>query len=327
MAKRVRASTIAKFAAGAGGTGVLGFLIFGYLLSVGAITILDYSGDMECDGTLEDPCYAYITFVANEDIFLYPSEDWANYGLTTDKPVSDMWMARKWGENSDGTPRWYGINITGPCESTRCGKPRDVNKAAYSIAFREGREYTLRFTALKENPEDVIKWTWGIDGEEADPFWFPRGSGSRGSNTQLYNFKRYEEINKTLTLRWLNITPKCFNNVTNGTLQTAKKCYSETTQDTIQTRRYLRDDWQEIEIDGAYHNASDLDVWCYNTTDDIICKSTMDGDGKFKQEGYSKGMSYFILDKSNGKLKESTGRYGRFYKQELERSSKARLSP
>ena len=48
-------------------------LIFFYLAQIGAITVRGYSGDMVCAGTIEDPCYAYINFTANEDIYLYPT--------------------------------------------------------------------------------------------------------------------------------------------------------------------------------------------------------------------------------------------------------------
>ena len=46
--------------------------IFSYLFYLGLINVISTSGDIMCAGTLEDPCYIYIEFEANEDIFLYP---------------------------------------------------------------------------------------------------------------------------------------------------------------------------------------------------------------------------------------------------------------
>ena len=44
------------------------FLIFS-LAASGHITILAYSGDLKCAGTVEEPCTAWVQFKANKDIF------------------------------------------------------------------------------------------------------------------------------------------------------------------------------------------------------------------------------------------------------------------
>ena len=42
---------------------------------------------------------------------------------------------------------------------------------------------------------------------------------------------------------------------------------------------------QEICIKDSCSKSADLNVWCYEDSLDIICKSTLDGDGNFKQKG------------------------------------------
>ena len=73
MAKRVYMESVKAWAKGAGISGVSLFgLIFMYLIAVGSISSVSYSGDVVCAGTIEDPCYAFINFTAEEDIFIYP---------------------------------------------------------------------------------------------------------------------------------------------------------------------------------------------------------------------------------------------------------------
>ena len=81
-----------------GGTLILSYFV--YLSLIGAITITGYSEDIVCAGTLEDPCYAYVNFTANEDIFLYPLDydPWGrNSTFEFDPGVKNWTMARSWG--------------------------------------------------------------------------------------------------------------------------------------------------------------------------------------------------------------------------------------
>ena len=70
---RIYFQTIKKWAIKVGITGgTLIGLLFLYLSITGAITVNGYSGDTVCAGTELDPCYAFINFTANQDIFIYP---------------------------------------------------------------------------------------------------------------------------------------------------------------------------------------------------------------------------------------------------------------
>ena len=90
ITKRIYLQSIIKWlvVVGAGGGTLIGSY-FGYLAFLGLITINSYSGDIVCDGTIEDPCIADISFCVNKvygkvnDIFLYPTnyDPWEKFYL------------------------------------------------------------------------------------------------------------------------------------------------------------------------------------------------------------------------------------------------------
>lgn len=170
MAKRIYWQTIFKWATGLGITGgtAIGLLFF-YLAVTGAITDYTYSGDMVCAGTLEDPCYAYINFTAKEDIFLYPIDydPWGrNSPFEFDPNVKEWYLQRSWGSG------WRTIPLNQSCTGTWCGLSNSADERKFSVAFREGRDYQIRIVALKNNPNENIKWT-AFD--VIDPYWLPSG--------------------------------------------------------------------------------------------------------------------------------------------------------
>ncbi len=159
MAKRIYWQTMKKWAIIAGvPAGVAGFaLLFMYLSFLGVIVVTDYSGDSICEGTSEDPCFAYVNFSVKEDIFLYPL-GYDPYGrdtpFYTDAELESWKMYRSWGKG------WREIKLTETCTGTWCGAPNNKG-VKYSFVFREGRDYKIKIEVLKKNPEEVIKWGWG----------------------------------------------------------------------------------------------------------------------------------------------------------------------
>lgn len=129
-------------------------LIFGmfYLMVLrGDITVTSYSGDSTCGGTIEDPCFAYINFTANLDIFVYPGE-WEFY---TDSPMKEIRMYRSWGTG------WRYINLSRSCTGTWCGLRNKDDVRKFSYVFRRGRNYQLKFVGYKHNPQDDVYWGFG----------------------------------------------------------------------------------------------------------------------------------------------------------------------
>jgi len=173
MAKRVYPESVKKFlldhkiTSGSIAAGTLIGGIFLYLSMIGAINVLGYSGDMRCAGTIEDPCYAFINFTANEDIFIYPI-DYDPWGRDTpfefDPNVKSWILQRSWGTS------WRTIPLNKSCTGTWCGLSDSKDTRIFSVAFREGRSYQIRIVAYKNNPSDTIKWG-AFD--EIDPTWLP----------------------------------------------------------------------------------------------------------------------------------------------------------
>ena len=170
MAKRIYWESVKKWAIKAGApVGAAGFaILFMYLSFLGVIEITGHSGDMICEGTIEDPCLAYINFSVKEDIFIYPM-DYDPWGrdtpFETDKGLKSWKMYRSWGTS------WREIKLNQTCTDTWCGAPPKSPNNKYAFAFREGRDYQIKIVAYKEDPTETIKWGFG----PVDPFWYGRG--------------------------------------------------------------------------------------------------------------------------------------------------------
>jgi len=297
MARRVRESRVLKWAKEnklvvAGGVSVpSALLLIGFLLSLGVINIIDYSKDMGCNGTPDDLCVASVIFEAKEDIFIYPSDSW---GLTVDKPIKNLKMYRTWGSTATldsvkkgETKGLREIKLTETCKGTWCGGKKGTTDNAYSFAFRKGRTYTIYYTAEKYYPSDVIKWSFGFDGDiYADPFWYPQNLTS----IELRNMVEYNNWSTYANMTYIN--QSCVWNSTNSSWS---PCPYNVTIETNHSE--IIKQWQELQIDSAVRNVTDWNVWCWdNQVDMITCKSTLDGDGEFKQEGLKDGMSYFWIN-------------------------------
>jgi len=184
--KRIYTETVKSWATKLGITGgTLIGLIFMYLFAIGAISNVSYSGDMICAGTENDPCYAFINFTANEDIFIYPTnyDPWGRNTLFSFDPNVKSWkLERSWGSG------WREIPFNKTCTGTWCGA-KDSSGCKYSIAFREGRNYQLRITGYKNSPYDTIKWGAFSGVDEIDPIFY---------STEI--FKSYDDTNQVVKI-------------------------------------------------------------------------------------------------------------------------------
>ena len=172
---------------------------FAYSNQIGAIDILEKDWTDFCNATSwNNPadiiCSFNNSFIANNDTFWYPI-GYDLFGRTPpasfEPSVKDWKLERTWGNG------WTEIDMTKPCNSTRCGKGK--LPVLYSIVWRKGKTYETRVLAIKNNPEDAIYWTFGKD----DPIWFGVDVQLLKSCNQLINnisIKGTCQQNHTFTL-------------------------------------------------------------------------------------------------------------------------------
>ena len=101
------------------------------------------------------------TATAEEKFFFFQAEDgirdkgmWLEFRrvLFRSQPKS-VKMYRSWGKG------WREIKLNQTCQYSWCGGGK--YNAKYAFAFREGRNYSIKYEVIKNNPEDDIKWGYG----------------------------------------------------------------------------------------------------------------------------------------------------------------------
>ncbi len=202
MAKRIYTESVKKWAIRSGiSGGTLIGLIFMYLIAVGSISNVSYSPDSICAGTELDPCYAYINFTANEDIFIYPTDydPWGRDPLFNFDPKVKSWkLERSWGNY------WWEYDLTKPCTSPRCGA-KQTGDPTYSLAWRKGKTYQIRITGYKNSPYDTIKWGAFSGFDEIDPVWEGISGGKilidYKNNNMTIEFKEGADVLGVATLK------------------------------------------------------------------------------------------------------------------------------
>ncbi len=269
MAKRVYTQSVIKWLIGiGGGAGTIIGGIFLYLYLTSAIEILGYSGDMSCAGTLEDPCYAYINFTPNEDIFIYPT-DYDPWGRNTSfdfNPAIESWkLQRSWGSG------WRNLPLDRSCTGTWCGLSSSKDTRKFSVAFREGRTYQVRIVAYKRNPTDVIKWS-AFD--VVDPYWL--------SPIEVED-KVVKELCNPVYKTWTDEIPHyktCTTKEVNYPNGTTVKAYDYQCLDYIEKVEYINEQVDclkigKVDVDGKIIEYKHR--WCQLEGDEICCMSNIDG--------------------------------------------------
>jgi len=286
MTKKIYTESIKKWAIGSGITGgTLIGLIFMYLFAVGAISNVTYSDDMVCAGTIKDPCYAFINFTAEEDIFIYPTgyDPWGRSTLFNFDPNVKSWkLERSWGTS------WRSIDLSTNCKATWCGAPDNSGDTTYSVAFRKGKTYQLRITAYKIDPTKNIKWGAFSGVDEIDPEWIGLDvvevlsdkeyiEEQRTTDTILIDKEKIKEYyseekrlkisNSLETLIELKQTTPYINKVSQG-----KNVIVAEYNLTDYSVEKISDFINFYDINNNYNKLNKNYIWNYKTiTDEIIC--------------------------------------------------------
>ena len=116
------------------------------------------------------------------------------------------------------------------------------------------------------------------------------------SKATLHDIKTRENYTyyDTITERYVNST--C---VWDSTNQTYEPCYYYVDRIIQLTGIRTIKEYQEVRFNKKAVDVTALNLWCYEDTTNIICKSTSDGDGRLHIKGLKEGTSYTILDKND----------------------------
>ena len=278
---RTYSETVKKWAAGIGISGVGMFVLyFIYLQAIGAITITGVSDDVVCMGSEVDPCYGYINFTANEDIFIYPVgyDPWGrNTPFVFDPAVMDWKLQRSWGSS------WRNIPLDKGCTGTWCGGKSFntvANPAVYSIAFRKGIKYQVRIVATKESPLQTVKW-FSDELGVADPLWVAAVNLSIGTECLEWGEKQSDVPDNCWNVSMSRITDcpsknsSCLINKTGGYYSVVNYSYPDCNYPMIKvcvkSEEILKYGEKNITTDS-------LGVGCVYEGKDICCVDPWDGD-------------------------------------------------
>ena len=208
---------------GAGlGIGVVSLISFFTLLTVlYNFEIVDLTGDIECEGTYENPCLSefdiknpnpYVVDIYSKDqVKLDFSPDIYDYGLfvkdgrcgATGKCACEL---------KDG--RFIGFKGWRCVDFTNKTKPR-VDRV-YNFRFPAYTTKHFMLAGIKNQPSDIIKWGIGVkDLDYLDPVWrgFPSGASSGLALAGCSNFSENVLINNG-TSQTLGCSDDLLNNIT-----------------------------------------------------------------------------------------------------------------
>jgi len=129
--------------------------------------------DDVCLGTLEDPCVSYgkICNLGPDNFDIYNPDE---VKMDCSPTIKDSWMFFKDGRVRKQFLYEKGINASTSGwryeNFTDATKPRSDRVYVHRFARYSCQDYML--VGLKENPDDLIKWGFGVGKEYLDPFWY-----------------------------------------------------------------------------------------------------------------------------------------------------------
>lgn len=156
--------------------------------------------DDYCSGTLEDPCVSYgkICNLGPDNYDIYNPE---SVKLDFSPEIQDHWIFFKDGRVKKEMLYDLGINASTKGwryeNFTNATKPRKDRVYVHRFARYSCQDYML--VGLKNNPDEVIKWGFGVGREYLDPFWYAINATPDTLITDL-NLELGHEINLTANI-------------------------------------------------------------------------------------------------------------------------------
>jgi len=163
-----------KYAKIVGGAIITITSLFFVLMAVG----FEITGSNDnCIGTLDNPCVSYgkICNLGPNNYDIYNSE---GIKLDFSPTIKDYWIFFKDGRVKKEFLYNLGVNCSTKGwryeNFTNLTKPRKDRIYVHRFARYNCQDYML--VGLKENPNDIVKWGFGVEKEYLDPFWYGVGN-------------------------------------------------------------------------------------------------------------------------------------------------------
>jgi len=175
-----------KIGAGAASTVATISLLFAFLVTQYGFIITDKTGDIVCKGTYEEPCLSefsvrnpnnyYVDIYSKDQVKLEFSPDIEDYALfVKDGRCSATGACRCEMKNGQmlGFKGWRCVDFT--------NKTKPIEDKVYNFRFPEYTTKDFLLAGIKKDKSDVVKWTFGVQNGELDPYWF--ASATNSNNT------------------------------------------------------------------------------------------------------------------------------------------------
>ena len=139
---------------------ISGMTLIALFITLTAIGVqISSDGDKICPGTKEQPCISYITInnPTSRSIYIYNKN---NVSLGFSPEISSYQLYVKY------YGKWVPMNFTR--ETRLSNVPKD---AVYNFVFPRYSTKEFMLVGYKKQPDDRVKWSLGIPGDELDPVW------------------------------------------------------------------------------------------------------------------------------------------------------------
>ena len=274
MAKRIYWATVFKWLTDnkitvgtSSGLAMIG--LFMYLSTTGMIVLHETSGNIACDGTDANPCYAYLSFTPTEDIFVYPigHDPWGrSLPIQFDKNIADFKLQRSWGLF------YRTIDLTQPWSKV----------VEYAVKFAKGQRYNLRIRVLKESPLQDVKWWSDAFGIE-DPTFFAGKNLSIGTECLEWGEKQSNipdkcwNVSNNYNVDCPSHNKSCLINKTGGYYSVINYSYTDCDYPMIKVCTKSK---EILEYGEKNITTDSLGVGCVYDGKNICCVNPWDGDAK-----------------------------------------------